>query len=103
MKYSSEVLIYIQKVKTFFDNDQTAKDYYYIETNEEKFYELIIETAQKNFDNNGEPILNIEQFENIRQLIINLNDDKLIDKSFMISTPKNIFLDFDGYDKICLN
>jgi hypothetical protein len=103
MKYSSEVLIYVQKVKAFFTNDISARDYYYIDTNEEKFYELISITAQKNFDKNGDPMLNIEQFEEIRQLIVNLNNGELIDKSFLIDTPKNIFVEFNGYEKICLN
>lgn len=95
MKYHSEVLLYIQKVKKFFELNDKAKEYYFVIYNETEFYEKVIEIAQKNFDKNGEPALNINQFELLRM------PEEI--KKFPIFIYNNIFIEMEGYEKICLN
>lgn len=95
MKYNSEVLLYIQKVKKFFEKNDKAKEYYFITYNEDEFYDKVTEIAQENFDKNGEPTLNINQFEHLR--IPEKNKD------ISVFVFDNIFIDFEGYEKICLN
>jgi hypothetical protein len=105
MKYSGEVLIYLQKVKLFFQNDDNAREYFLVETDEINFFNIVSEIAQENYDKKGDPILSIEQFESIRNQMINLDLNKNLENSDVkiISNIYKIFLNHDGYEKICLN
>lgn len=66
---SPDVLIYIQSIKKFFTENVTAQKYFDIEGNEEKFYNNVSEVSQKNYEENGDPELSVEQFEELRNLI----------------------------------
>lgn len=66
---SPDVLIYIQSIKKFFTENVTAQKYFAIEGNEEKFYNNVSEISQKNYEENGDPELSVEQFEELRNLI----------------------------------
>lgn len=66
MGFSPEVLIYLQTVKNFLDNNKDAKSYFLSNLNEEEFFNHILEVAEKNFKKTGEPQLSKEQFEFLR-------------------------------------
>lgn len=104
MKYSPEVLIYIQTVKNFFKSNEMAREYYFIRFNEEEFYEEVAKISQSNFDKNGEVMLNLEQFESLRFTSEELNKGQIIsDEEYVITSNKNIFIELEGHEKICLN
>jgi hypothetical protein len=102
MSVSSEVLIYIQKVKNFFENDQKAKEYFLINVDESFFYHQILQIAKDNFEKNGDPTLNVEQFEEIKNIL----DYKLLNKTYNTSENKqniDVFIEHKGFENICLN
>lgn len=105
MNYSPEVLIYLQMVKKFFQNNQKAKEHYFVYYSEIEFFEKVAEISQKNFDSNGEVMLDIEQFESLRYSpekepeLIHDHEEELI----FVNISDKIFMDIEGYEKICLN
>lgn len=66
MGFSPEVLIYLQTVKNYFNNNDDARSYFLSNLNEEEFYDRISEVAETNFKKTGEPQLSREQFEFLR-------------------------------------
>jgi hypothetical protein len=101
-KIPPEVLIYIQKVKTYFNNNTEAREYFIGESDEELFFEHLSEISQKNFETNGEVMLNKEQFELLRKTVIAIS----ITKKDIPEEPKendNMFFEMKGFGKICLN
>ena len=63
---SPEVLIYIQSVKNYFKTNIEAKDYFLNGNDEELFFKHLSEISQKNFNKNGEVMLDKNQFELLR-------------------------------------
>jgi magnesium-transporting ATPase (P-type) len=110
-KLSPEVLMYIQTVKHYFQNNQEAHDYFLGNTDEELFYEYLSEISQKNFDKDGEVMLNKEQFESLRKTMSDLK--KQSNKTpfvrpqenidIKIEENSNIFIEYPNFGKICLN
>jgi hypothetical protein len=69
-KMSPDVLIYIQSIKQFFSANSAAQKYFDLEEgNEKQFFDNVSEISQKNYDENGEPELSVEQFEELRRKI----------------------------------
>ncbi len=69
-KISPEVLIYVQSIKQYFNNNKDAQKYFEIEDGkEQEFYDYISKISQQNFETNGEPELTEEQFEEARHEI----------------------------------
>jgi hypothetical protein len=66
MEFSPDILIYIQTVKKFLENNKGTKEYFLTDVDEELFYENLGQIAQINLEKNGEPQLSIEQFEVLR-------------------------------------
>jgi uncharacterized protein YrzB (UPF0473 family) len=100
MDLSSEVLIYLQTVKNYFATNQEAKEYFIGDSDEEMFFNHLSEISQKNFEKNGEVMLNKEQFELLRVTIRAIQvtkDDKPTEQEDLI------FVDTRGFGKICLN
>lgn len=97
-KMSPEVLIYVQTVKNFINNNDDAKKHFAIQGNEEKFFQFVGELSQKNFEENGEPELTIFQLEEIRQKIIDIKE-----KSGEILTGIGIFISIGDLGYISLN
>lgn len=101
-KLSPEVLIYIQSVKHYFETNQEAREYFLGNADEELFYKHLSEISQKNFDKNGEVMLDKTQFELLRVTVQAIA---------VVTTPVEnlpsaedyIFIDMRGYAKICLN
>ncbi len=102
MNYSSEVLIYLQKIKIFFKNDIKSSEYFLVDTDEELFFKKVADVAQDNYEKKGDATLNIEQFEEIKNLL----RYELLNKTY--NTPENkknidLFIEHKGFEKICLN
>lgn len=68
-KVAPEVLIYIQSLKRYFESHLDAQKYFAIDGNEDVFFENMSEMSQKNFQENGEPQLSLDQFEELRRKI----------------------------------
>ena len=103
-KISAEVLIYIQTVKSYFEKNQEAKDYFLNDSNEELFFKHMTEIAQKNFEKNGEVTLDREQFELLRRTIAAITvmkESKIKKEDF--DYDNGIFIEFPNFGSICLN
>ena len=100
---SPEVLIYIQSVRNYFKTNNEARDYFLNGNDEELFFKHLSEISQKNFDKNGEVMLDKNQFELLR------TTTKVITIAVKEETPEEknieekIFQDIKGFGKICLN
>jgi hypothetical protein len=101
MKFSPEVLIYIQTVKKYFKSNKEARDYFINDYDEDQFYNILGEIAQKNLEDNGDAILTKEQFEFLRNKV--LNKEKQKDFGVEMKYIDKVFIDFKDYEKICLN
>jgi hypothetical protein len=100
MDLSAEILIYIQKVKSYFSNNAEATQYFIGDSDVDFFYNRMTELSKQNFEKFGNPTLSKEQFESLRQVVftVEVNKDDLPK-----SNDDNIFIDMRGYHKICLN
>jgi hypothetical protein len=100
MDLSAEILIYIQKVKSYFSNNAEATQYFIGDSDVDSFYKRLTELSKENFEKFGYPTLSKEQFESLRQIIftVEVNKDNLPN-----TNQDNIFIDMRGYYKICLN
>jgi len=112
MDLSSEVLIYIQSVKEYFKKNESASEYFLKDSDEELFFNHLAEIAQKNFEKDGDPMLNQEQFELLRKTIraIKLTTTDIPPKQFEIKDEdfdynNGVFigLPFPNFGTICLN
>jgi hypothetical protein len=112
MDLSPEVLIYIQSVKSYFDINKEAGEYFLSGTNEELFFKHLTEIAQKNFTKSGEATLNREQFELLRKTILALSviekksfTKKVEIKSEDFNYDNGVFIEltFPNFGLICLN
>jgi len=100
---SPEVLIYIQSVKNYFKTNNEAKDYFLNGNDEELFFKHLSEISQKNFNKNGEVMLDKNQFELLRTTtkVITIAVKKDLPEEKNIG--EKIFQDIKGFGKICLN
>jgi hypothetical protein len=95
---SSEVLIYIQKLKLYFKKNNEAKVYFAWDVDDDAFYNHIIEIAEKNYTKNGDPTLSTIQFEFLRKTMA------VISISKVTKLPKvPLWMDLGKYGKICSN
>lgn len=98
-----EVLIYIQTVKNYFKTNSEARDYFLNGNDEDLFFKHLSEISQKNFEKNGEVMLDKNQFELLRTttmvITIAVKEDFPEEKTI----DEKIFQDFGGFGKICLN
>jgi hypothetical protein len=86
MELSPDILIYIQTVKKFLENNKGTKEYFLTNVDEELFYDNLGQIAQINLEKNGEPQLSKEQFEVLR---ISLQIFKQVDEE--IKTEDSIY------------
>ena len=94
-----EVLIYLDKVKSFFKTNEQARKYFIDGGNEEMFFNYLVDISEKNFEKTGEPELNIEQLELLRKTII---AEKIVKSKYFYSQD-NLFLFFEDYPPISMN
>lgn len=100
----SEILTYIQTVKSFLKKNEEARKYFLSGVDEDLFFQHLTEIAEKNFKTFGEPMLNREQFDLLRKTMKALSIiEKSIDELPTVTTEDNVFIDYRGLGKICLN
>ena len=100
MDLPPEVLIYVQTVKNYFEKNEQAREYFIGDLDSEMFFKHLSEISQKNYNSNGEVMLNKEQFELLRKTIRAIE----VVKDDETTTQEDlIFVDTRGFGKICLN
>jgi uncharacterized protein (UPF0305 family) len=103
MSIPFEVIIYVNKVKQYFDSNDETKKYFHIDEYESYFFDELSDIARKNYDEKQDPMLSIEQFEEIRLKILSKIMFKNIDKTTDLPfTDLNLTL-LTELSKICLN
>lgn len=92
MSFSPEVLIYLQTLKNYFENNEEARSYFLSKVDEEEFFRLVGETAELNLQKNAEPQLTKEQLEFLRvSLMVFKMVEEESDNNFIYQyKPKNI-------------
>ena len=92
----SEILIYVQKIRIFFEKNKGSNDYFLKGVDEELFYKHFIEISVKNLTERGSPELSIEQLELL---------NKTVRAIYVLNNPPkdNIWWSVGYYGKICLN
>jgi hypothetical protein len=101
-KLSPEVLIYVQSVKNYFQKNDEARQYFIANSDEQQFFKHLSEISQKNFDKNGEVMLDKTQFELLR-VTVQAIAVATTPVENLPSAEEHIFIDMRGYAKICLN
>ena len=105
-KISADVLMYIQNVKNYFQTNQEAREYFLQDSDEKLFFEHMTQIAQKNYDKNGEAILDRDQFVLLRVTVINLllqSTSNTNQKQQDVKIKDNIFIELSNFGFICLN
>lgn len=90
---SSEVAIYLQKIKRYFQNNNDAIVYFLKDVDEDFFFNHLTEIAEKNFEELGDPSLTPIQFELLREKTHEVSKVKI----------KPNFLDIGDFGKYYLN
>jgi hypothetical protein len=92
MSFSPEVLIYLQTLKNYFENNQEARSYFLSNVNKDEFFNLVGETAERNFKKNAEPQLTKEQLEFLRVslMVFKMVEEESDDNFIYQYKPKNI-------------
>jgi hypothetical protein len=96
---SPEVLIYIQKVKKYLENDQEAYQYFLEGVNNEKFFNELGKMAVINQEKNGDPSLNQNQFELVKTLCSSTKELENKDRNDL----STIYLDLGDFGKLYMN
>jgi hypothetical protein len=95
----TDILVYLQKIKTFLKTNQEARDYFIGEADVNEFYEQMSIISSKNYETNGQPELSREQFEALRVTMRVL----AIKKQRIFYSDDKLFLFLDDYPGICMN
>jgi hypothetical protein len=93
MKFSPDILIYIQTVKNFLENNEGIRKYFLTNVDEDLFFENLGQIAEINLTKNGEPQLSKEQFEVLRlslQIFKKVDDEIQMEESIYEYIPNNI-------------
>jgi hypothetical protein len=93
MMVTTEVLMYIQSVRNYFEQNPEVRQYFIGNTDEEYFFNKLGEISQKNVDEERDAMLTQEQFEELR----------MVKKEMSFIYDKRIFMDLGEYGQICLN
>jgi hypothetical protein len=85
MDISPEVLIYLQKLKRYLDENHDTKNYFLKEMNEQSFFNYILNISEINLEKRGQPELTSEQFEMLRN---NFTNNEQENKVYTYATNK---------------
>lgn len=66
MKFSPDVLIYVQTIKNYFSTNKEAGEYFLKNVDYGLFFNNLAEISEINFQKTGDPQLSKEQFEFLR-------------------------------------
>lgn len=97
---SPEVLIYIQSVRIYFENNEEARNYFVNNSNENEFFDKLTKISQKNYESLGRASLTEVQFELLRALVNNLDQTDLNDVQ---NDNSHIFYTIKGFGIASLN
>lgn len=86
----SEVLLYIQKIKDFFNKSEETKNYFLSNVDEELFFKNVTIVSENNLTSYNEVMLTIQQFESIRILLLNDFDDSNDNSTFIFLDEREI-------------
>ena len=92
-----EVLMYIQSLKIYFEKNKDVRDYFIGKSDEELFFQHLIEISEKNYKTNNDPMLNEIQFELLKKTISALTISK---KEFI---EDDVFVEVKDFGFYCLN
>ena len=95
----TDVLVYLQKIKTFLNNNQEAMNYFIGNSDVDEFYRQLSIISNKNYETNGQPELTKEQLEALRTTMIVLS----IKNQRVFYSDDKLFLFLDDYPGICMN
>ena len=93
MDFSADILIYIQSVKNFFENNENIRKYFLTNVDNDLFFENLGQIAEINLIKNGEPQLSKEQFEVLRlslQIFKKVDDEVEMEETIYEYTSNNI-------------
>lgn len=94
----SEVVVYLSKLRKYFESNKEARDYLMSDLSEEVFMDRVTEVAEKNFIEKGDPMLSMAQFEFIRKV---LQFEQTGEHVPVINEPM-VFIDKRGLEKIII-
>lgn len=89
-----EVLIYLQQIKRYIENNPSAKDYFIGDSQENVFYEKLKEISLINFKNTDDPKLNKDQLESIRLSLLQPTTQDV---------NNDLFFEVPGFGLVCKN
>lgn len=95
----TEVLVYLQKVKSYISSNEEAKTYFIGNSDAEEFYKHLAIISEKNFEENGQPELTQEQFELLRKTILAVS----VSKQKVFYSEDGVFMFFEDYPPISMN
>ncbi len=95
----TEILVYLQKVKTYLNSNEEAKQYFIGGSDADEFYKHLAIISEKNFEDNGQPELSREQFELLRKTILAIT----ISKQKFFYSEDGLFLIYENYPPISMN
>jgi hypothetical protein len=92
-----EVLTYIMAFKSFLKKNDEIRSYFLgNDVNEDEFFEMFGQIAEKNYEDNGAPQLSKEQLEILRKSLLVLNMTKN-------NVEQKLFIDVPNFGQFCLN
>ena len=95
----TEVLVYIQKVKTYLQANEEANNYFIGKADVDEFYKQLTIISNKNYEENGTPELSKEQFELLRRTVAAL----AASKQKVFYSDDKLFMFFENYPPISMN
>ncbi|MEY4572078.1 MAG: hypothetical protein RLZ10_1304 [Bacteroidota bacterium] len=95
----TDILVYLQKVKSFLKTNEEASKYFIGDSDVDEFYKQLTIVSEKNFETNGQPELTKEQFELLRVAVL----ATAISKQRVFYSDDKLFLFLDDYPGICMN
>jgi hypothetical protein len=95
----TEVLIYLQKIKSYLNTNEEAREYFIGDSSIDEFYNHLSIISNKNFETSGQPELTREQFELLRMTI----KVTAIRKQRVFYSDDKLFLYLDDFPGICMN
>lgn len=95
----TEVLIYLQKIKSYLNTNKEAREYFIGDSSIDEFYKHLSIISNKNFETNGQPELTKEQFELLRMTIkvVTIRNQRVF------YSDDKLFLYLDDFPGICMN
>jgi hypothetical protein len=98
---SPEVLIYVQNLKKYFETNVEAHNHFLEGIDENLFFKLLTEISEKNFNKNGNAMLEKTQFELLRKTLRAISESKNpIDYT---KKEEKIFNNYGNFGDFCLN